>query len=271
MLSNDTKKIQLAESVQRGLKALLDNYGRIVSKQALNFPFEVLAEQTLQDDESMMLRTLTACYDHHTYAHAQRIVHLAQAMGCYLCLSDESIRLIGLAALLHDVGKVGLPQTILNKPGPLNDEEWEMMRLHPEIGQQMLTLAGGVFQSLAPIVLAHHERWDGCGYPLGLAGEAIPIAARILAVVDSYDAMTSYRPYQKALSVAEAYTELRRCSGSQYDPRVITAFFAVLRVRNVLAPPLSLSMPLLMALTQGPSQPMVNVECRQMNGGVVSL
>jgi HD-GYP domain-containing protein (c-di-GMP phosphodiesterase class II) len=252
---NDARKLCLAESVQRGLKALCDNYGRIVSEQTLDLPFKAY---TIRDCEDVMLRTLIACYDHNTYAHAQRIVHLAEAMGCYLRLCDESIRLIGLAALLHDVGKIGLPQTILNKPGPLNDEEWEIMRLHPEIGQQMLTLAGGVFQSLAPIVLAHHERWDGCGYPAGLVGEAIPIAARILAVVDSYDAMTSYRPYQKTLSVAEAYAELRCCSGSQYDPRVIAAFFAVLRVRNVLAPPLSLSAPPFTAITQGSSQPMMS-------------
>jgi len=249
---NDARKLCLAESVQRGLKALWDNYERIVSEQT---PFKAY---TIRDYEDVMLRTLTTCYDYSTRTHAQRIVHLAEAMGRYLRLCNESIRLIGLAALLHDVGKVGLPQTILNKPGPLNDEEWEIMRLHPEIGQQMLTLAGGVFRSLAPIVLTHHERWDGCGYPVGLAGEAIPIAARILAVVDSYDAMTSYRPYQKALSVAEAYTELRCCSGSQYDPRVIAAFFAVLRVRNVRAPPWSLSVPPFTTMTQGSSQSMMS-------------
>lgn len=268
---NDARKLCLAEAVGRGLKVLFDNYERIESEPPLDSPCDVVTEYAIRDDEGIMLRTLTACYDHNTNAHAQRIVHLAEAMGCYLCLSDENIRLIGLAALLHDVGKVGIPQTILNKPGPLNHEEWEMMRLHPEIGQQMLTLAGGVFKSLAEIVLTHHERWDGCGYPAGLAGEAIPIAARILAVVDSYDAMTSYRPYQKTLSAAEASTELRRCSGSQYDPRAIAAFFAVQRACNVLTPPLSLSVPLFTAITQDSSQPMMCIERTHVNGGVVSL
>ncbi len=142
--------------------------------------------------------------------------------------------MIRLAALLHDLGKIGIPDAVLHKPGPLTAEEWAIMRGHPEIGQQILAQVGGVFALLSRIVVAHHERWDGKGYPHGLAKEAIPIGARILSVVDSYDAMLSDRPYRKPLSAAQARAELRRCSGSQFDPIVVAAFLQVLDEGEVL-------------------------------------
>ena len=122
----------------------------------------------------------------------------------------------------------------LHKPGPLTNEEWIIMRRHPEIGRQILEQTGGVFQHLASIVVAHHERWDGHGYPRGLAAEAIPITARILSVVDAYDAMISRRPYREPLSIAEARAELQHCAGSQFDPSVVTAFLQVLDERKEL-------------------------------------
>jgi len=138
-----------------------------------------------------------------------------------------------MAALLHDIGKTGIAPAILKKRNSLNDEEWKIMRLHPEIGQRMLLAAGGVFAELAPMVVAHHERWDGCGYPAGLMGEEILIGARIIAVVDSFDAMTSSRSYSRPMTVAQARAELWRCAGRQYDPRVVLAFFELLDQQNL--------------------------------------
>lgn len=171
-----------------------------------------------------VLTTAAAIHDPGTDDHAHRLVSLARATAQRLHRPEEELHLIRLGALLHDIGKIGIPDAILHKPGPLTDEEWAIMRQHPTMGQQILVQAGGVFVALAQIVAAHHERWDGRGYPLGLVGKAIPFAARILAVVDSYDAMTSRRVYREPLSVEDACKELQRCAGSQYDPRVVEAF-----------------------------------------------
>ena len=159
--------------------------------------------------------------------HAVRVMRSAQAIASTLGLSQERIHRLGLAALLHDLGKIGLSATILRKPGPLAEEEWDMMHRHPGLGRLMLLRAGGDWASLAPIVAAHHERWDGRGYPQGLAKEAIPLEARILAVADSYDAMISPRAYQKPLTLEEARAELHRCAGHQFDPHIVAAFLPI--------------------------------------------
>jgi HD-GYP domain-containing protein (c-di-GMP phosphodiesterase class II) len=174
------------------------------------------------------LTAAVAARDRGTSTHAHRLVHLAEAIGHKLKHSEEELRLLRLATILHDIGKIGIPDAILNKPGSLTDEEWSIMRTHPEIGRQILEELGGVFHQLAQIVVAHHERWDGRGYPHGWAEEAIPLNARILTVVDSYDAMTSYRPYREPMPVSQARKELQRCSGSQFDPSVVAAFLEVL-------------------------------------------
>jgi HD-GYP domain-containing protein (c-di-GMP phosphodiesterase class II) len=178
--------------------------------------------------ERIMLHALTTYYDRDTREHAQRVVPLAKAIAHSLGLSRRAIFLVGMAALLHDIGKTDIAPAIVQKHGSLNDAEWGMMRLHPEIGQRMLLAAGGVFAELAPMVVAHHERWDGGGYPAGLMGEEIPTGARIIAVADSFDAMTSLRSYHRAMTVAEARAELWRCAGRQHDPRVVLAFFELL-------------------------------------------
>ncbi len=174
------------------------------------------------------LRAAIAARDRGTSIHSHRLVHLAQAVGHKLKHSEEELHLLRLAAILHDIGKIGIPDAILNKPGSLTDEEWSIMRRHPEIGRQILEELGGVFHQLAEIVVAHHECWDGKGYPHGLAEEAIPLNARILTVVDAYDAMTTHRPYHEPMPVSQARTELQRCSGSQFDPSVVAAFLQVL-------------------------------------------
>jgi HD-GYP domain-containing protein (c-di-GMP phosphodiesterase class II) len=139
-------------------------------------------------------------------------------------LRTQDLIVLRLAALLHDIGKVAIPETILQKSGPLDNGERALMRLHPELGQNILQHVGGLFEQIALLVVAHHEAWDGSGYPAGLVGDEIPLLARILAVVDSYDAMTSYRVYGKPLPVLQANQELLRCAGHQYDPLVVHAF-----------------------------------------------
>ncbi len=178
------------------------------------------------------LTTAAAVHDRSTDAHAHRMVQLAEATARELGRPEEELHLIRLAALLHDIGKIGIPDVILHKPGPLTDEEWAIMRCHPQISCEILEQAGGVFYLLAHIVVAHHERWDGRGYPAGLAQEAIPISARIISVVDSYDAMTSPRVYREPLTAEQAKEELRRCAGSQYDPQVVAVFLRILDMQE---------------------------------------
>src|SRR5258708_6210383 len=144
-------------------------------------------EEEWRQEQQKTLKTLIDRYpDHTTSAHSLRLVHLAQVAARQLQFSEANIYLIGLAALLHDIGKVNIPKSILEKPGRLTAEEWAVIHQHPTMGYDMLLQEGNIFARLAPIVLTHHERWDGRGYPLGLAGEAIPLEARILAVVDAY-------------------------------------------------------------------------------------
>jgi len=164
--------------------------------------------------------------------HAQRVADLAAATVRTLQQPEEP-SLVRVAALLHDIGKIGIPDAILRKPGPLTEEERQIMQWHPETGYHILDQIGGVFERLAHIVVAHHERWDGRGYPYGVAKTAIPFSARVLAVVDSFDAMTSPRPYrQMPLTVSEAKSELRRGAGSQFDPCIVGAFLAMLEERE---------------------------------------
>lgn len=203
--------------------------------------YDIFAVGIVSLADEVTLQSLVALYDDETYAHSQRIAYLAEAIARYLRFSDEEIALTYLAALLHDIGKIGVPRAILTKREPLSDEEWKIMRLHAQIGQDILFRAGGIFERLAPIVVAHHERWDGQGYPWGLAKDEIPMIARILAVVDSYDAMISARTYQQSSPVTRAYEELQCCAGSQYDPRVVAAFFCMYGERNEPATVLSFS------------------------------
>jgi diguanylate cyclase (GGDEF)-like protein len=204
------------------------NHTRIANVDEVIPPFSTQQEGS---DEQAMTNALTAAASaHHTETdkHAHRLVILAEETAHELSCSEQEIRLVHLSALLHDIGKIGIPDAILDKPGPLSEEEWEIMRLHPLIGQRILCQAGGIFATLAHIIVAHHERWDGKGYPVGLAENTIPIEARILTVVDSFDAMTSRRVYRQPTSIEDARLELLRCAGKQFDPEVVIAFLRVL-------------------------------------------
>ncbi|HEU0003962.1 MAG TPA: diguanylate cyclase [Ktedonobacteraceae bacterium] len=218
-----------------------------ISGEEKSFVRDVLEEDTNEHTpDTYVLQALTAvasAHDGDTSAHSMRMVNMAKETARALGCTEEEVRLVRLAALLHDIGKVGVPHEILRKPGPLTDDEWSVMRRHPKIGRQILAQAGGKFEMLSYIVVAHHERWDGKGYPYGLSGEAIPLGARILAVADSFDAMTSDRPYRKALPIADARKELQRCAGNQYDPRVVAAFLHTLDAQAQGQPNETLAVP----------------------------
>jgi putative nucleotidyltransferase with HDIG domain len=175
------------------------------------------------------LEALAAALDareHETQAHSQRVREYAAALARRLGLSDDELIHVGRGALLHDVGKIGVPDSILLKPAKLTPEEWIQMKRHPEVGYDILR-GINFLAPAAEIVLTHQERWDGLGYPNGLAGTQIPMGARIFAVVDTLDAMTSDRPYRQALSFDTAREEVRGCSGTQFDPEVAEAFLSI--------------------------------------------
>lgn len=164
--------------------------------------------------------------DDFTRDHLDRTYQFALSLTARVApeyVSDASIQ---YGYLLHDIGKVGVPDAILNKPGPLDEDEWRIMRTHPLIGLQLvkpIKFLGDAVQ----IVKSHHERWDGRGYPQGLGGEDIYLPARIFALIDTFDAMTSDRPYRRSLPVAVALEEIERCAGTQFDPEIARAFVAL--------------------------------------------
>ena len=160
--------------------------------------------------------------DAYTGDHSRAVVEHAVTVARRLGLSEAEAADIEHVALLHDIGKIAVPDAILNKPGSLTIEEWDVMRGHPLASEELIGNVPGLGH-LAPSLRAEHERWDGGGYPDGLAGEAIPMASRITFVCDAYHAMTSDRPYRDALPLAEARRELRDNAGSQFDPRVVAA------------------------------------------------
>ncbi len=168
-----------------------------------------------------------------TEVHGSNVAELCVVIGLELGLRPRQVTRLRLAGDFHDLGKTLIPETILDTPGPLTPGEWVMMRLHPVLGEQMLVAKGLV--DIAPWVRAHHERFDGQGYPDGRRGSEIPIEARILAVADAYDAMTSERPYSEAITLEQAREELAAGSGSQFDPQVVAAFLCCLDRANAAA------------------------------------
>jgi len=156
--------------------------------------------------------------------HGSRVAALAAPLADYLGLDRDDRRRLSIAAHLHDVGKIRVEPRVVQKPGPLTAPEWVLIRKHPLDGFRIID--GLVHARIADTVIAHHERFDGSGYPFGLRGNEIPYLARVLLVADAFDAMTSDRPYQPALSPDHALTELQRCAGTQFDPRVVDAMLA---------------------------------------------
>ncbi|MDO9534508.1 MAG: diguanylate cyclase [Bacillota bacterium] len=165
--------------------------------------------------------------DYITEGHAQRLSNLCKTMGEKLGLSSQKLVDLALLALVHDFGKVGIPDSILFKNGPLTESEWEIMIQHPEKGHR-IAISSPDLSGVAELILLHHEKWDGSGYPYGFKGEKIPIECRILALVDAFDAMTNDRPYRKAISWDEAREEIIKYSGTQFDPALVDVFLSVL-------------------------------------------
>jgi hypothetical protein len=192
--------------------------------------------ERLEQDLQRVVKALTgaaAAKDEYTEGHLQRVNAYALEVGRRLGLGNPELELLQIASTLHDIGKIGIPEQILNKEGPLSASERDVMQRHPEIGARLLSRIDGL-RAAAPFVLHHQERWDGArdgqfpGYPSGLRGEEIPLGARIIAVVDAFDAMTTDRPYRGALSEGEAREALRAERGRQFDPRVVEVFLTLL-------------------------------------------
>jgi putative nucleotidyltransferase with HDIG domain len=185
----------------------------------------------LQDLSFGALRTLARAIDAKspwTAGHSDRVTALSLALGERIGLDAGQLEKLERGGLLHDVGKIGVPAAVLDKPGPLSEDEWAVMRSHTTLGGRILEPIGR-YADVIPIVLYHHERWDGSGYPRGLAGEAIPLLARVLAVADVYDALTSERPYRAGMDIETALAIIENGSGTHFEERIATAFIAMIR------------------------------------------
>lgn len=213
--------IQIQSSVSiRGNESVVDTIRRNLQSMRT----KKLMDRTSLHSELLhsLLQALTQC-DPDTSEHVQRTQKSGEELGRRIHLTDQEQSNLALLAIMHDIGKIGIPLEILNKPGKLNDSEWNMMKTHVNKGYQ-IAKSSQEFSGIADMILYHHERWDGRGYPEGLRGEQIPLLSRIISVVDSYDAMTNDRAYRKALSESAARSELLRCAGSQFDPNIVREF-----------------------------------------------
>ncbi len=228
-----TKPFNLDEVILSAKRALEKRRLELENRDYQRHLEQKVAEQAKKIRASFLNSVAALAYaleakDKYTSGHSQHVAEISVAIAGKLGMSQESIERIRLAGLIHDIGKIGVGESILNKPSRLTDSEFWHMKSHPEIGERILAPVVDD-EEILRVVRHHHERYDGAGYPDGLSGEQIPVGARILAVADTYDAMTSERPYRKAMSAEAACAEIERCQGTQFDPEVVDAF---LRVNN---------------------------------------
>jgi HD-GYP domain-containing protein (c-di-GMP phosphodiesterase class II) len=165
-------------------------------------------------------------------AHSKRVSMICRAMGEALGMGDDELQLLTTISNLHDIGKIAIDERILNKQGKLDEHEWDMIKKHPEIGYRILS-ASSEYAEVAIDILSHHEYFDGNGYPRGLSGEAIPLRARIIAIVDAFDAMISKRTYRESLTVDQAIQELINGKGTQFDPNLVDLFLSLPNIRRL--------------------------------------
>jgi putative nucleotidyltransferase with HDIG domain len=197
-----------------------------LAEQAAGSIYRIKMANRLQENQSETVLALSKTIqirDDPTGGHSTRMTALAEQMAAACRCTVEEIQTVRRAGLLHDIGKIGIPDEILHRSGPLSDEEWTIVRHHPDIGAEIVLMVSNLAQ-VAELIRSHHERYDGKGYPRGLSGEQIPLGARILTVVDAYTAMTDGRAYRHAISHGEAIAEIKRCSGSHFDPWVVEMF-----------------------------------------------
>ena len=225
--------------VEAVVKRALEHQDLIVAKQRYEDHLEELVEQrtqeldqalnSLEDAYRSTLKALTAALetrDLETHGHSERVVSYSMRLGREFGLDSKLLKSLEFGSLLHDIGKIGVPDLILRKPAKLTSDEWVLMRKHPQHGQQILR--GIAFlEGAARVVAQHHEKWDGSGYPLGLSGEDIDVCARIFSVADAFDAITSNRVYRKGKPYKDAALELDEWAGKQFDPKVVEAFHRV--------------------------------------------
>lgn len=217
--------IETSLSVGQAVKSSPDQDIREIIKEAEDkmYRHKLLEDKSNRSSFLVSLEQTMWTRSHETREHCQRIQNMALQVGKAIKLSSSELDDLNLLAALHDIGKIAIPNSILDKPGKLTAEEWETIKKHPEIGYR-IALSSPEMAPIAEGILHHHERWDGTGYPLGLAGEEIPLASRIIALVDACDVMMHGRPYQSANSREEVRLEIERCAGSQFQPGLVSTF-----------------------------------------------
>lgn len=216
---------QLLLLIESGLRSV--EQMKIISKinQELKDKNQELENAYLESIQT--LRYTVEAKDSYTRGHSDRVADFSVLIGKYLGLPEEDLKILRIGGLFHDIGKIGVPDSILLKEAKLTSEEYSEIKNHPSIGKQILSNAS-IFQDMIPIVYHHHEKFDGTGYPTGLAGEDIPLFARIAAVADTFDAMTTKRSYRNALPLEVVRAEIEKCSGTQFDPAIAKVFLDIL-------------------------------------------
>ena len=198
-------------------------------------------KQALRQNQELFLETIKTlaaaidAKDPYTHGHSERVSSFSMAISRHLGLGQEEVFRVHIAAILHDVGKLGIRESILNKPGGLSDEEFDIMRQHPSIGAQIMSPIR-MLKDIIPGIRNHHETWNGKGYPDQLKGEEIPMVARIIGIADTFDAMTTTRPYQQAMTLDYVLDKMRSMSGTRFDPVVIDAFIAAVEAGDITPP-----------------------------------
>lgn len=214
-------KTDISQSIEKTYKLAEDRMynNKLVESKSIRSSIIVSLKKTLEE------RT------HETEAHAQRMNEISRQVGRIMGLNDNELDELSLLAMLHDIGKIAIPDYILGKQDKLSEEEWKVMKGHCEIGYR-IAVASPELAHISDLILCHHERWDGSGYPQGLKAEEIPMLSRIISIVDAYDAMTNDRPYHKSISREEALAELKRCSGTQFDPHIAAKAISIISCEN---------------------------------------